>query len=232
MNWTEEQISLLKRLRSEGKKAREIATILGGGVTRNAVIGKVNRMKLAANRNALAESSVGSKAAPPKMLTPKKQAPKKSTPKKPAPKKPAPKKSAPKKQEPKKPAPKKLAPEKQEPKKPVASKVAPKSPPPPRKPVRNAAVPPPPPPPTAEPLLEPEESREPVSPPLIQELDVDEDVKGASLFGEGGCKWPIGHPGEENFHFCGERRHETLPYCKNHAQEAYQMADRRRGRNS
>lgn len=46
MSWTDERVALLKKLWGEGKTAKEIAHILGGGVTRNAVIGKAHRLKL------------------------------------------------------------------------------------------------------------------------------------------------------------------------------------------
>ena len=45
MSWTDERVSLLKKLWGEGKTAAEIASTLGG-VTRNAVIGKAHRLKL------------------------------------------------------------------------------------------------------------------------------------------------------------------------------------------
>ena len=35
------------------------------------------------------------------------------------------------------------------------------------------------------------------------------------------CSWPIGHPGEKNFHFCGKRPVQGKPYCAEHAQVAY-----------
>jgi GcrA cell cycle regulator len=46
--WTPERVELAGRLWVEGKSATEIAKILGEGVTRSAVIGRVSRMKLAA----------------------------------------------------------------------------------------------------------------------------------------------------------------------------------------
>ncbi len=46
MSWTDERVTLLRKLWVEGKTAKEIAQILGGGVTRNAVIGKAHRLKL------------------------------------------------------------------------------------------------------------------------------------------------------------------------------------------
>ena len=45
MNWTEERVELLKKLWGEGLSASQIANQLGG-VTRNAVIGKVHRLSL------------------------------------------------------------------------------------------------------------------------------------------------------------------------------------------
>ncbi len=45
MNWTDERVELLKKLWSEGLSASQIAAQLGG-VSRNAVIGKVHRLKL------------------------------------------------------------------------------------------------------------------------------------------------------------------------------------------
>ncbi len=45
------------------------------------------------------------------------------------------------------------------------------------------------------------------------------------------CKWPIGNPGEEDFHFCGaEKASGGIPYCAKHAAIAYQPVDSRRRR--
>src|SRR5690242_2116432 len=44
--WTDERVELLKKLWLEGLSASQIAGVLGEGVTRNAVIGKVHRLKL------------------------------------------------------------------------------------------------------------------------------------------------------------------------------------------
>ncbi len=41
------------------------------------------------------------------------------------------------------------------------------------------------------------------------------------------CKWPIGHPGEPDFHFCGKPSEPGLPYCAEHCAEAYQAPARR-----
>lgn len=48
MSWTDERVEQLKRLWMEGLSASQIAAQLGEGVTRNAVIGKVHRLKLSA----------------------------------------------------------------------------------------------------------------------------------------------------------------------------------------
>jgi GcrA cell cycle regulator len=42
------------------------------------------------------------------------------------------------------------------------------------------------------------------------------------------CKWPLGDPGQEDFHFCGNDSLENLPYCEYHAGVAYQAPDPRR----
>jgi GcrA cell cycle regulator len=46
MGWTEQQIQTLKKMWGHGYSASDIAKNLGGGMTRNAVIGKAHRLKL------------------------------------------------------------------------------------------------------------------------------------------------------------------------------------------
>lgn len=48
--WTQARINLLKRLWPEGRSAETIALELGGGLTRNAVLGKVARLGLSEGR--------------------------------------------------------------------------------------------------------------------------------------------------------------------------------------
>ena len=36
------------------------------------------------------------------------------------------------------------------------------------------------------------------------------------------CRWPIGHPYEEKFYFCGRKTMEKFPYCKLHVLYAFQ----------
>ncbi|MBS9476727.1 GcrA family cell cycle regulator [Ancylobacter radicis] len=56
MNWTDERVELLKKLWSEGLSASQIAAELGG-VTRNAVIGKVHRLGLSGRAKAVAAAA-------------------------------------------------------------------------------------------------------------------------------------------------------------------------------
>src|SRR5438270_833167 len=44
------------------------------------------------------------------------------------------------------------------------------------------------------------------------------------------CKWPIGHPGEPDFHFCGKPSNPGFPYCVDHCGVAYQAQLPRRDR--
>lgn len=44
------------------------------------------------------------------------------------------------------------------------------------------------------------------------------------------CKWPIGHPGDADFHFCGKPSEPGMPYCARHCAEAYQAQPPRRDR--
>jgi GcrA cell cycle regulator len=36
------------------------------------------------------------------------------------------------------------------------------------------------------------------------------------------CRWPMGHPGEPDFHFCGQQVNAGFPYCVEHCGRAYQ----------
>jgi GcrA cell cycle regulator len=44
------------------------------------------------------------------------------------------------------------------------------------------------------------------------------------------CKWPMGHPGEPDFHFCGQPSNPGYPYCVAHCGVAYQAQLPRRDR--
>ncbi len=60
----------------------------------------------------------------------------------------------------------------------------------------------------------------PVKPAKTTLLDLSEKV----------CKWPIGHPGETDFHFCGKPSQTGFPYCTEHCAVAYQAQLPRRDR--
>jgi GcrA cell cycle regulator len=44
------------------------------------------------------------------------------------------------------------------------------------------------------------------------------------------CKWPIGHPDQDDFHFCGKPSIPAMPYCQAHCGEAYQAQQPRKSR--
>ena len=72
MGWTDERVELLKKLWMEGLSASQIAAELGEGVTRNAVIGKVHRLKLSARAkptNTAPRSRPASRPAAPRRVT-------------------------------------------------------------------------------------------------------------------------------------------------------------------
>jgi GcrA cell cycle regulator len=60
MSWTDERVELLKQHWQEGKSASQIANLLGHGLSRNAIIGKVHRLGLAGR--AKSSNSGGSRA--------------------------------------------------------------------------------------------------------------------------------------------------------------------------
>jgi GcrA cell cycle regulator len=203
MSWTDERVELLKKMWGEGQSASQIAKELGG-VTRNAVIGKVHRLGLS-NRNGGGSSS---KAAPAK------EAEAKPAPQpKPAPK-PAPEpevKAAPKP----KPAPEPEAPA-------AAPAPRPNNVTPLRKPIVPAGQP-----------LPPQPSANEISPEALAKVkEVENHAKRISLMEltERTCKWPIGDPATEDFYFCGLPVQQGKPYCEAHVGVAFQPMSSRRDR--
>jgi GcrA cell cycle regulator len=63
MSWTDERVELLKKMWGEGQSASQIAKELGG-VTRNAVIGKVHRLGLSNRTSGAANPETKPKVAP------------------------------------------------------------------------------------------------------------------------------------------------------------------------
>ena len=77
MSWTDERVETLKKMWGEGQSASQIAKELGG-VTRNAVIGKVHRLGLsnrAGSGSTPAKAEAKAKPAAPKVEAKAKQAP-------------------------------------------------------------------------------------------------------------------------------------------------------------
>ena len=60
-----------------------------------------------------------------------------------------------------------------------------------------------------------EKDFEPENPKKLEELD------------ENSCKWPVGHPEEELFYFCGRSSLKDFSYCKLHLLYAYQPKGRK-----
>ena len=49
-----------------------------------------------------------------------------------------------------------------------------------------------------------------------------ENPKSLEDLTESTCKWPIGHPNDEKFYFCGRKPEGEFPYCKLHVLYAFQ----------
>ena len=82
-----------------------------------------------------------------------------------------------------------------------------------------------------------EEEMEPNQLPQVQTANVApfviplEQRRSILTLSEQTCKWPIGHPGSDDFYFCGAKCDVSTPYCEAHSRLAYQPAvDRRRDR--
>ena len=60
-----------------------------------------------------------------------------------------------------------------------------------------------------------EKDFEPEKPKKLEELD------------ESSCKWPVGHPEEQSFYFCGRSSLKDFSYCKLHLLYAYQPKGRK-----
>jgi GcrA cell cycle regulator len=213
MSWTDERIATLKKMWEGGATASQIAEELGG-VSRNAVIGKAHRLGLK------------SRPSPVKANEKKPTAPAPVAPKKPAPPRPAaqarpaadarqPLADAPVRAVP---TPAEHAPDLTESEStsqptPVPAKDLPKI-------VsvgpggflrqgpgdQQAPIPPAPP----RRLVPAKPSAEIAGKTTL--LDLSEKV----------CRWPMGHPGEPDFHFCGQPVNPGFPYCVEHCGRAYQ----------
>jgi GcrA cell cycle regulator len=67
------------------------------------------------------------------------------------------------------------------------------------------------------------------APAPVEELVIPLHERASILtLKESMCRWPIGDPSEDEFHFCGRKKVGTLPYCEHHARMAYQPVQSRR----
>ena len=204
MSWTDERVETLKRMWAEGQSASQIAKELGG-VTRNAVIGKVHRLGLS-NRNDEAPEAAAPapEAKPAAAAAPAAAAPK------PAPE-PAP--------EPKPAA--AAAPEaRPEPEPETTPAVAASNFN--RRPIVPAGQP-----------LPPQPSANEISPEALASVrEVEKRARKLSLMEltERTCKWPIGDPATDKFWFCGLPSQPGKPYCEAHVGVAFQPMSSRRDR--
>jgi GcrA cell cycle regulator len=69
-----------------------------------------------------------------------------------------------------------------------------------------------------------------VVPAVEEERAPRQTLAGVDLLDlkESMCRWPVGDPQDDGFHFCGQRRADGLPYCEQHARIAFQPVQRRR----
>ncbi len=199
MSWTDERVELLKKMWAEGQSASQIAKELGG-VTRNAVIGKVHRLGLS-NRTAPAGG-----AAPAAPAAPAKEA------------KPAAKEAK------AKPAPKPEPAAAPEPARETATAVEARPVPlgPSRKPIVPAGQPLPPQPSANE--ISPEALAK------VSEIEKKAKKLSLMDLTERTCKWPVGDPATDDFWFCGLPVQQGKPYCEAHVGVAFQPMSSRRDR--
>lgn len=210
MSWTDERVETLKRMWGEGQSASQIAKELGG-VTRNAVIGKVHRLGLSNRVGGKDEEEAAPAAAAPGPAAPPAAAPtpRAETSAEPAAPQPAPVREEPVAASPR-PAPQPAAP---------VSNVTPL-------PVRKAIVP-------AGQPLPPQPSLNEISPEALASVrEVEKRARKLSLMDltERTCKWPIGDPATEDFWFCGLPSLPGKPYCEAHVGVAFQPMSARRDR--
>jgi GcrA cell cycle regulator len=202
MSWTDERIEKLTKMWEGGATASQIADELGG-VSRNAVIGKAHRLGLKARPSPVKANEKPARPVAPKKARPAAEAQPSAPPAKPE--MPA-AKAAPSSFPAETVAAPKPAPEKTVPDQPRIVSVGPggflrqgpgdqQQPIPPAPPRRLVPAKP--------------------SPEIADKtslLDLNDRI----------CRWPMGHPGEPDFHFCGEKVNPGFPYCVEHCGRAYQ----------
>ena len=216
MSWTDERVETLKRMWAEGQSASQIAKELGG-VTRNAVIGKVHRLGLSNRAGESASMADEVEIAPPAAPAKPEVAAEPAAPR-PAPAavpvqpKPAAERPAPA-----------VAPA-------AAAAAAPAAPAAPTNvtplPMRKAISP-------AGQPLPPQPSANEISPEALASVrEVEKRARKLTLMEltERTCKWPIGDPATDKFWFCGLPSQPGKPYCEAHVSVAFQPMSSRRDR--
>ncbi|MDP2064165.1 MAG: GcrA family cell cycle regulator [Phaeovulum sp.] len=202
MSWTDERVETLKKMWGEGHSASQIAKELGG-VTRNAVIGKVHRLGLSNRAGTAAETTA---PAAPHLAEPRphgvgtvadddegeSDAPVAAS-------------GEPRSEATSRPE---IAP---------ASFVSP---------MRRAIVP-------AGQPLPPQPSANEISPEALASVrEMEKRARKLTLMEltERTCKWPIGDPATNHFWFCGLPSVAGKPYCEAHVGVAFQPMSARRDR--
>ena len=203
MSWTEERIERLKKMWTDGATASQIADELGG-VSRNAVIGKAHRLGLEQRPSPVKAGEEKDVKKPAAVASTPRLAPRAEAPK-PAPAAPA---AAPAASDMPPPNPPRSAPEMQ------YRSIGPGGF------IRQG-------PGDQQPPIPPAPPRRLVPAKPSPEVA---DKTGLLALNDRVCKWPMGHPGEPDFHFCGQAANPGFPYCVQHCGVAYQAQLPRRDR--
>ncbi|MGK6321694.1 GcrA family cell cycle regulator [Sphingomonas sp. DT-51] len=231
MSWTDERIDTLKTMWEAGQTASQIAEALGG-VSRNAVIGKAHRLGLQSRPSPVTPKEESRTTEPAATAAAPAPAPAPKATPAPAPARaaaPAPAPAA-------RPAPPPFATESA-----AATASAPSdvddeadegasAPPVKREPVLRSVGP------GGFVRQAPGEQQPPIAPApprrLVPARTAPEFANKTSLLdlNDKICKWPLGHPGEPDFHFCGDKVNPGFPYCVAHCGHAYQAQLPRRDR--
>ncbi len=196
--WDNSMLKKLKALTGKGLSTSEIGKRLG--MSKNAIVGKLNRLGWNAKAGGAAADAPAKKeskkaVAPEKKVTEKSAA--KTVTKKAASKTVAPAaKKVVAKKETKKPATKKAAAPAA--KKPAVKAVAPKE------------------------KAEKKDSKSAAKNLAMHQRIIQHSLEMANLK-PNQCRWPIGDPDSEHFHFCGETVFVGKPYCYEHCKQAYQF---------
>ena len=220
MAWTDERIDTLKKMWEDGQTASQIAEALGQ-VSRNAVIGKAHRLGLQSRPSPVKPNEVTAEVVAKPVVE--------AAPPKPAPA-PAPEAFKPVEVVAAAPAaPVFEADEDEDAEIPDALAAAPAPVAPPQPILRSVG-------PGGFLRQSPGEQQAPITPAPPRRLvpaKPSADMAGKTTLldlSDRICKWPLGHPGEPDFHFCGEKVNPGFPYCVAHCGHAYQAQLPRRDR--